>query len=135
MASVYLLDTNTVSAVMADDPKVKSRMATQAGRIVTCPIVQGEIRYGLERLPLGKRRSNLEAKAALILGAIANEVVTSGAGEIYGAIRRDMEVNGRNPDDNDLWIASVALDLGGVLVSNDHEFHHVPGLIVEDWTL
>jgi predicted nucleic acid-binding protein len=135
MPPIYLLDTNMVSAIMADHPKVQARMSGQAGRIVTCPIVCGEIRYGLERLPAGKRRSNLEAKAALVLAAIAIEPVTKNAGDTYGVVRRAMELKGRNPDDNDLWIAALSLVLGATLVSNDQEFSHVPGLVVEDWTV
>jgi predicted nucleic acid-binding protein len=38
MPPLYLLDTNTVSAVMADDPKVKARL-TLRPTIVTCAIV------------------------------------------------------------------------------------------------
>jgi tRNA(fMet)-specific endonuclease VapC len=130
----YLLDTNTLSAIMADHPKVKTRMSGLVVRIITCPIVCGEIRYGLECLPPGKRRSNLEAKATAVLAAIPIEPVPQAAGDIYGTIRRTMELHGRNPDDNDLWIAATALSLGATLVSNDHEFAHVPGLVVEDWT-
>ena len=135
MPPTYLLDTNIVSAIMADHPKVKARMSTlSSARIITCPIVCGEIRYGLECLPLGKRRSNLEAKAALVLAALPVEPVPQPAGDIYGTIRRTMELQGRNPDDNDLWIAATSLAIGAIMVSNDHEFAHVPGLVVEDWT-
>jgi predicted nucleic acid-binding protein len=67
MPSVYVFDTNTVSAVMADHPKVKARLSQRPGLVVTCAIVRGEVRYGLERLPIGKRRANLEAKASAVL--------------------------------------------------------------------
>ena len=54
MPSLHMLDTNNVSAVMADDAKVKAKLSLQP-TVATCVIVQGEIRYGLERLPAGKR--------------------------------------------------------------------------------
>ena len=88
MPAVYLLDTNTVSAIMADHPKVKSRLAQQPGTIATCAIVRGEVRYGLERLPTGKRRANLETKASAVFGALVVEPITATAGDIYGTIRR-----------------------------------------------
>lgn len=135
MQPVYLLDTNTVSAVMADHPKVKARLSQQPGRIVTCAIVRGEIRYGLERLPAGKRRADLEAKAHTVFAALAVEPVTQFAGDTYGTIRRSVELKGYNLSDNDLWIAATALSLGAIVVSNDQAFGHVPGLVVEDWTI
>jgi tRNA(fMet)-specific endonuclease VapC len=102
--------------------------------MATCAIAQGEIRYGLERLPLGKRRADLEAKAGIVLAALTIEPITHAAADIYGTIRRDLELQGRTIDDNDLWIAAAALSLGARLVSNDQGFLHVPGLVVEDWT-
>jgi tRNA(fMet)-specific endonuclease VapC len=134
MQSVYLLDTNTVSAVMADHTKVKARLSLQPGRIVTCAIVRGEIRYGLERLPSGKRRTDLEAKARAVFATLVVEPVTQSAGDACGTIRRSVELKGHNLNDNDLWIAATALSLGAIVVSNDQAFSHIPGLVVEDWT-
>jgi tRNA(fMet)-specific endonuclease VapC len=135
MPSLFLFDTNTVSAIMADHPKVKSRLSTQPGRIVTCAIVRGEVRYGLERLPVGKRRANLEAKPSAVFAALPIEPITAAAADLYGTTRRIIELMGHNLSDNDLWIAAAALALGSVLVSNDQAFRNVPGLSVEDWTV
>lgn len=133
MPSVYLFDTNTVSAVMADHPKVRTRLSTQQGTITTCAVVQGEIRYGLERLPLGKRRTNLEFKARAVFASLSVEPVTALTGEICGTMRRELELKGYTISDNDQWIAATALSLGSILVSNDRIFGYVPGLSVEDW--
>jgi predicted nucleic acid-binding protein len=135
MPSVYVFDTNTVSAVMADHPKVKARLSQRPGLVVSCAIVRGEVRYGLEPLPAGKRRANLEAKANAVLATLPIEPVTAAAGDIYGATRRTLELQGHNLSDNDLWIAATTLSLGAVLISNDQGFTHIPGLAVEDWTL
>ena len=134
MPSLYLFDTNTVSAVMADHPKVKARLGLQPGRVITCAIVRGEVRYGLERLPAGKRRTNLETKARTVFATLPIEPITEAAADIYGTIRRSIELKGHNLSDNDLWIAAAALSVGAVLVSNDQGFKRVPGLTVEDWT-
>jgi tRNA(fMet)-specific endonuclease VapC len=134
MPPIYLFDTNTVSAVMADNPKVKARLAMQPTQVVTCAIVRGEIRYGLERLPVGKRRANLEAKAITVLATLPMEPITEAAADIYGTIRRGLELRGPNVSDNDHWIAAAALSLGAALVSNDQIFTNVPGLVTEDWT-
>ena len=44
MPPLFLLDTNMVSAVMADHPRVKAKLLLQPGRLVTCAIVREEIR-------------------------------------------------------------------------------------------
>jgi tRNA(fMet)-specific endonuclease VapC len=134
MPPVYLLDTNTISAVMADDPKVKARLALRP-TIVTSAIVRGEVRYGLERLPIGKRRTNLEHKATMVFTPLSIVPITSAVGDIYGQSRHSLEMQGFQLSDNDLWIAATALSLGAVLVSNDQAFNRVPGLTVEDWTV
>ena len=133
MPHVYLLDTNTVSAVMADHPKVKAKLSSQPGQVLTCAIVRGEIRYGLERLPVGKRRASLETKARTVFMALPIEPITIAAADIYGTIRRSLEQQGLHLSDNDLWIAAASISLGAVLVSNDQAFSRVPGLSVEDW--
>ena len=55
---IFLLDTTTVSDLMHEDPRVASKLADIAipDRVVTCAIVRGEIRYGIERLPAGKQQ-------------------------------------------------------------------------------
>lgn len=63
---LFLLDTNAFSDLMREHPQLDARLATIAStdRVIICPVVRGEIRYGIERLPQGKRRQELETKAA-----------------------------------------------------------------------
>jgi hypothetical protein len=46
---------------MRKNPHVEARLAALGpnDKIVVCPIVRGEILYGLARLPQGRRRDNL----------------------------------------------------------------------------
>ena len=54
----------------------------------------------------------------------------------YANIRTDLEKKGQIIGANDLLIASHALSLGAVLVTNNtREFKRVEKLILEDWTL
>ena len=55
-----------VSDCMSRHPKIEARLAgmSSSDRIITCTIVRGEILFGIERLPQGKRRSDLAAKAS-----------------------------------------------------------------------
>ena len=131
---IYLLDTNAISDLMADQPRAKAKVASQPGQLVTSVIVRGEILYGLERLPPGKRRAKVKAKADLVLAGLACEPVVEAAADHYARIRRAVENLGLSVDDNDLWIAATVLTIGAVLVSRDKDFGQVPGLQVEDWT-
>jgi predicted nucleic acid-binding protein len=130
-----LLDTNAVSDLMRDHPNIKARLAAHSDPIGTSVIVVGEIRYGLDRLPHGKKRTDLEARASTILAALPAELITSQVAEAYGHLKASLEAQGLHPEDNDLWIAATALMRVSVLVTRDHIFAHVPGLQVEDWTV
>lgn len=133
--SSAVLDTNAVSDFMRDNPRVKARAAHFSGRLVTSVVVLGEIRYGLERLPSGKKRSDLEAQAQAILMSLPCEPITEQVAETYGRLKSSLESRGLNLEDNDLWIAATALTLGAIIVTRDQAFAQIPGLQVEDWTL
>jgi predicted nucleic acid-binding protein len=130
-----LLDTNAVSDLMRDHPQVKARLAKHADPVATSVVVTGEICYGLDRLPAGKKRTDLENRAQAILAALRVDAVTSPVAETYGHLKASLEGQGFNLDDNDLWIAATALSQACLLVSRDHIFTKIPGLLVEDWTV
>ena len=134
--ATYLLDTNAFSALMERHPRMVAHVtsAAETHRIITCPIVRGEIRYGLERMPAGRRRLHLEQTAANLFPQIPCEPVTEAAGDVYARIKRDAERRGTPLDENDLWIAATALSLRAVLVTADSHFQRVRGLTTEDWT-
>src|SRR5262249_30227149 len=130
-----LLDTNAVSDLMRDDPKVKARMASHPDPVVTSVAVVGEIRYGLSRLPPGKRRRELEARAKGVLALLTAEPVTQPIAHAHGRLKASLESQGLTPGDNDLWIAATALTLGYLVVTRDQVFAQIPGLGVEDWSV
>jgi len=134
--TLYLLDTTTFSFLMQEHPKVRARLAglPPEDRLVICTVVRGEVRYGLERLPRGRRRRELEAKANHLFAALPCEPVPEAAAEAYARIKREAERKGMPLDENDLWIAATALALGAVLVTSDSDFRRIRGLPVEDWT-
>lgn len=120
---------------MRDDPKVKARLGSHPDPVLTSAVVVGEIRYGLDRLPVGKKRTDLEARAQGILALLLIEPVTRPIADVYGRLKASAESQGLTPDDNDLWIAATALALGYLLVTRDQDFSKVPGLTVEDWAV
>lgn len=130
-----LLDTNAVSDLMRDHPPMLARIALHTDPITTNVVTVGEVRYGLERLPVGKKRADLEARSLRVFANLRIEVVTGVIADTYGRLKASLEGQGLNLEDNDLWIAATAMALGSVLVSRDHIFTRVPGLQIEDWSV
>lgn len=133
---IYLLDTTTFSALMRRDTQAQSRLdaTSPEDRVVVCSIVRGEILYGLERLPRGKRRRNLETEANHLFTHVPCIDVAETAGDRYASIKREAERRGTPLDENDLWIAATATDIGATLVTTDSDFQRLRGLSIEDWT-
>jgi tRNA(fMet)-specific endonuclease VapC len=130
-----LLDSNAISDLIRGDPQVTSRLARHTDVIVTSAVVIGEIHYGLSRLPTGKKRSALEARAQQILSAMAIEEINGQIGASYGRLKASLESQGLNLGDNDVWIAATALTHGYILVTRDRIFSQVRALVVEDWSV
>lgn len=62
---IFLLDTNAFSDLMSEDPMVKAHLNVHliSDVVIICPIVRGEILYGIQRMPAGKKRRELQSKA------------------------------------------------------------------------
>ena len=99
-------------------------------RVVSCAIARGEILFGIERLASGRRRTELEGKAAKIFAALPCEPVPFTAGDLYATVKNAQQRRGLPLHGNDLWIAATALALGATLVSNDSDFHSIETLNV-----
>jgi len=132
----YLLDTTAFSAMMRRDAKVYARVAALAptDRVVVCTITRGEVLYGLERLPHGKRRSDLAAAAMALFAQLLCLSVPETAADRYATIKLAAEHKGTPLDENDLWIAATALATGAVLVTADSDFQRIDNLQMENWT-
>ena len=99
-------------------------------RVVTCTIVRGEILFGIERLPAGRRRTELEETSRQFLTVVRCEPVPELAGDFYAAVKLTRQQRGLALDENDLWVAATALALSATLVSRDRDFNGIDGLAV-----
>jgi len=108
---VFLLDTTAFSDLMREPPKVDAHLASASSveRVMICAVVRGEIRYGIERLPQGRRRQELEAKATKLFAILPCEPVPEAAGDHYATVKLTRQQKGLALDENDLWIAATAL--------------------------
>jgi tRNA(fMet)-specific endonuclease VapC len=133
MSREFMLDTNTVSALISKRSFLVRERVARAGlaRLCVSSLVFGEVRYGLSNNPKATRLADTAAK---FFSEVAILSWTFETGAIYGELRTAMRRRGKSLGPLDMLIAAHALDAGAVLVSSDRAFRHVPGLTVEDWT-
>jgi len=122
---VTILDTNVVSELMkpAPSPAVMQWVSAQSSTSVAIPTVAvAEIHYGLERLPAGKRRTQLEQNFELFLQrGFAGRVLAfdDEAARIYGKIVAAREKAGRPVDAFDAMIAAIARSQKAIVATQD----------------
>ena len=122
---------------MRDIPKVKGRLKSlaESDYLFTCPIVKGEILFGILRLPTGKRRRDLEQKSNELFAQIPCDPIPENVGDTYAQIKVAAQQQGTSLDECDLWIAATALALDAILVTSDSDYQRIAGLglRLEDW--
>jgi tRNA(fMet)-specific endonuclease VapC len=129
MSISYLLDTSVLILVLKQDVAILKRMA-DIQPVYISSIALGELYYGAEH-SAHVERSLAEvdglAKTATIL---ATDKATA---EIYGHFKHEQRMKGLMIPDNDLWIASIAIQYGFTLATRDHHFIWIAGLAQEQW--
>ncbi len=127
-----MLDTNTVSHLLKEHPSVARRVvAAPIASLCISAITGGELLFGLAKRPDAKR---LHIAVREFLRRVDVLPWDSTIAERYGTVRADMERQGKILSPLDLLIATHALHVGAVLVTNDQAFGLVAGLHIEDWT-
>jgi len=136
---VILLDTNVVSELMraSPAPEVAQWVRRQRpGSLTTTAITVGEIRYGLARLPRGRRATALREAADDLLAAFADRVLPydETATAAYGAISADREQRGRPIAALDAQIAAVCRSRGHALATrNVKDFRDTGVELLNPW--
>jgi tRNA(fMet)-specific endonuclease VapC len=133
---IFLLDTTVMSDLMREHSKVTAHLLELKldDRVFLCSVVRGEIRYGIERLSPGQRRTDIENKATRLMAVLPSQPISDAIADHYAIIKATTQSKGLSLDENDLWIAAAALSLGATLVTRDSDFQRVDRLNVTDWT-
>lgn len=129
MSGKYLLDTNIVIALFAEDIAVQKHMA-KAGEIFIPVIVIGELYFGAFKS--GRPRANTIRIENFAAGntILVCDIGTSGE---YGRIKNLLHKKEHPIPENDIWIAVLAMEHGLTLVSCDEHFKKIDGLKRAAW--
>ncbi len=129
---MYALDTNTLSYFLRGEGQVAARLAAVSADCIGVPsVVAYELRYGLQRVGAGERRS---ADLTRLLNALTPLAFDAAAAEFAASLRVRLETRGEIIGSFDLLIAATALAHNAILVTrNRREFERVALLQIEDW--
>lgn len=146
---MYLLDTNHCSYLIRKETTVYQRaIAIGTENLATCVVVQGELIFMAENSD--RKQQNL-ANVTNFLQYLRIYLTDETTAAIYGQLkaalinqfapkeksqRRKTKIRDIGFDDNDLWIAAIALQHNLILVSADSDFQRIQtvrDLPVETW--
>jgi tRNA(fMet)-specific endonuclease VapC len=130
----YLLDTDICVDVLKDrSPRLDMQLRQcGAGEFGVSAITVFELFYGAHK---SSRVANNRAALASFFLPFDLIPFDENAAAIAGEVRALLERAGSPIGANALLIASQALALGVIVVTNnEREFRRVPGLLVENWT-
>lgn len=125
----YLLDTNIVIGLFADDKAIVERLA--AAESVSVPaVVLGELFFGA--LNSAKPTDNVARIEQFAAQAYVLDCEETTA-KTYGVVKHGLKLKGRPIPENDIWIAALAIQHSMTLISRDKHFSEVDGLQVLAW--
>lgn len=136
---MILVDTNVVSELMRPEPapQVASWVRSRDRReLFTSSITVAEIRYGLARLPDGRRKQVLLDAADDVFRAFSDQVlpVDVAAAEHYAIIASARERSGRPISGFDALIAAVCRARGAALATrNLPDFDGIGIDVIDPW--
>ena len=128
MAGRFLLDTNAIIALFAQDASLNTLIADVEVLVPT--IALGELYAGTlksGRLEENLRRIQEFASKNEILGC---DAVTAWH---YGQLKNGLRVKGRPAPENDVWIGAIARQHGLSVLTRDAHFDDFPEVTITRW--
>jgi predicted nucleic acid-binding protein len=136
---VIVLDTNVVSALMTGDRTIDPWLSRVRGEELYATVMtRAEIRYGLARLPDGKRKDDLTHRADLLFDDIDERLLVfeAKAADRYGQLVAFRQAAGRPISVPDAIIASiVAVNRASLATRNGRDFDGCDIEVVDPFNL
>jgi predicted nucleic acid-binding protein len=136
---MIIVDTNVISELMRPQPDaaVSAWVDTHpAGELCTTAVTVAEVRYGLERLPAGRRQQELRRTADGIFAAFRERILpfdVSAAAD-YALIAADRDRSGQPINGFDAQIAAVCRVHGAPLATrNTKDFRDLGVALIDPW--
>jgi tRNA(fMet)-specific endonuclease VapC len=129
MSGRFLLDTNAVISIFANDAALQARLSG-AAEVFISSVVLGELYYGAyksSRVTENFQKINELASRSAVLGCDGTTA------QSYGEIKNSLRAKGRPIPENDIWIAAIAKQYDLVLFTRDAHFAEVESLATETW--
>ncbi len=137
---MYLIDTNVLSEFMRPEPApAVIRWLEDPGDepLAITAITVGEILFGLERLPAGRRRDDLRERFVAVVEpgtGLSVLAYDDAAARAYGEIAAQRERAGLAIHNADLMIAAIAhLHAARVATRNTKDFDATGVVVVDPW--
>ncbi len=136
---IVVLDTNVVSELMRPDPDGRVRdwvRVVPPAAVYTTAVTVAEVRFGIARLPAGRRRSLLSDAADDVLQAFAEHVLPfdAAAANRYGDIVVERELSGAPISGFDAQIAAICRCRRATLATrNTNDFSQVGLDLINPW--
>lgn len=137
---MIILDTNVLSELMGTHPNpvvMANLRARPPGSLATTTITVAEILYGVRRLPLGRRRNDLERRFQDLMDHGFRErliVFDEPAAEAYSDIMSNRRRIGRSVEVLDTMIAGIAVSRGAeVATRNVTHFQDCGVDVIDPW--
>ena len=137
---MIVLDTNVISEAMLPLPNANVRQwlsAQPSQHLFTTAVSLAEILYGIEILPLGKRRAGLlSAAETMFANLFAQRILGFDApsARAFPAIAAGRRLQGRPMSVLDAQIASIAKANGAALATrNTADFDHCGVRLINPW--
>ncbi len=134
--TMYVLDSNVFSEISnpQPNPQVKAKYLEHVNEIYVATTVWHELNYGLNIMPIGKKRKIVET---FLYAEVATFPILSydkQSATIHAQIRANSRKKGKTLAFADSQIASIAMANNAVLVTrNVSDFEGVGGLKIENW--
>jgi len=136
---MIVVDTNVASELMRPSPSAEVRTwvrARNARELCTTAVTVAEIRYGIERLPSGRRKEALRAAAVEIFGMFGEQVLPfdAAAAEHYALVVSHRDGLGLPIDGFDAQIAAICRARGAALATrNLADFRETGVDVIDPW--
>ena len=125
----YLLDTTAIIALQREHEDLKALLSTATDVFVPAVAV-GELYFGAYK---SQRVEENRKKVAAFIADRTVLNVDADTADVYGQVKQRLRAKGRPIPENDIWIATLAIQYDLTLIANDSHFDEVDNLNWRRW--